>query len=644
MKKIGFIRWKGFIPFIIIALLWYVFVTFFMDRLLKKAIEKNATKMNGALVEMKSLNLSFLSSSLKIKGLQVANPNNLMQNRVDAPLISLDFRFLPLLKLKFVTEEIKITDVRWLTARKTKGEIPKAWQEEWDREAKEPSFLDPIIAQAMQNLKNSVKSELPDISVDSLKKQFDPREIKIEDLSSYKKTFEIKSKAEESYKKWDTDGKQLIDSQKKFISDTKAKLSSLDPNNMKDPQSIISAISTVSSFEKDIKSNKDLLTGRLQEAKTEVQNLASQAKSVSDLIKSDTKGIIDKYSFGNLSIDNFSKQIFGMQWIPYYQKYVTYSVQLKKYLAKYKSTKKEEVKPERFKGVDIHFPITDNTPKFLIQKINLSAQANEKAKDNELWRGKYELKVADISSDQKLYGKPTTADANMETYGGAFASAFGNLIIDHREEPTKDNLKLGIKNFKLAGATLGKESVFPLPIKQGFADATISAGLLGDKTDITVELNVKDALYQFAKSNNYLVTLIQDVVNKINSFKVDIKFFGTLQEPKFTISSTLDNAIASGIKQVFMAKLDEVRTKAEKYINEEIGKNLEQAKGKIAFLDNNVTKVLGDQLKGIDFLSGDVKSKIDALKKRQGGQLLDKINVPGEQGDVKNKLKGLFGK
>jgi len=87
MKKLGFIRWRGIIPFIILSILVYVFATYCMDHLLKKMISKNATRLNGALVEIKSLRLSFLTSSFKIKELKVTNPNNLMQNRFEIVLI-----------------------------------------------------------------------------------------------------------------------------------------------------------------------------------------------------------------------------------------------------------------------------------------------------------------------------------------------------------------------------------------------------------------------------------------------------------------------------------------------------------------------------------------------------------------------------
>ena len=644
MKKISFIRWKGFIPFIIIAVLVYVIATFFLDHWLKKIIEKQGTYYNDALVEMKSLKLSFLNASLKIKELEITNPNNLMQDRVAVGDITLDFRFLPLLKKKFVVDEIKVTDVRWLTPRKSEGKIPESWKKEFEEDKKKPSVVTPIINQAMENLKKSVKAELPNISVDSLKKKFDPREaVKLEELTSYKKAFEVKDKAENFYKKWDEDSKKIVDEQKQFVSDIRNRVSGLNVNNISSPIEAIGKFNELRKMEELVKGQKQNLTGRISGATSEIKGLTGELAGVQDLIKNDVKSITDKYSFGSLSIDNLSKQIFGMQWIPYYQKYVHYSAQLKGYLDKYKSGNKEEApKPKRFKGIDIAFPITDNTPTLLVQKVDLSAETGKKEAENEFYHGKYALKILDISSDQKLYGKPTTADLTLDTFGGPFAKADLNLLIDHRDDPTKDNIRLEIKKFKLAGQTLGEGSVFPLPIKNGFFDAKIGGGIIGEKAEFNISLDVKDAAYQFAKTENYLVGLMQDIVSKINQFKVEIAFAGTLEDPKLSIRSTLDDAIAAGIKKVFAEKLAEVKAKAEKYINEQISSNINQLKSKIASVEGGAGKLLGDQLKGMDFLSGDLKSKLDALAKNQNKQSIP-TNVPQTK-DVEKKLKGLFGK
>jgi uncharacterized protein (TIGR03545 family) len=649
MKKRGFIRWKGFIPFVIITVLVYVIATYFIDGWIKKAIEKNGTRLNGALVEMKSLRLSFVNSSLKIKAVQVTNPNNLMQNRFEVGDITFDFRFLPLLKKKFVVEEVKVAEVKWLSPRSREGKIPASWAREWAAEEKEESVLGPLVAQAFENLKNSVKAELPDISVDSLKKKFDPREaIKLIDLTSYKTAFELKDKAVASYAKWGEDSKKFIDEQKNFVSNMKTKLASLNPNNLKTPDAIINSISTVSSFDNDLKSAKSGITGRLDGAKADLASLTSPLKNIPDLIKADVKGIVDKYSLGSLNLDNFSKNIFGMQWLPYYQKYVEYSVVAKKYMAKYQAGKDDEPKRERFKGMDIRFPITDGTPTLLVKKVDMSAETGKDEKSNDFYRGKYALHIQDISSDQRLYGKPIKADFSLDTFNGPFVSAIINLLLDYRDEPEINKADLTVNDFKLTDYTLAKGSAFPLPLKEGVMDIAVSAGLSGEKPNFGVKLDVNSATYNFIKSQNYVLELLQNIVSRINKFWVKIAFEGTLRDPKFTVNSSLDNAIAAGIKQVFAEKMAEVRLKAEAYIKAEVGKYLDQAKGQIAQLEGNVTKQLEDQLKNVDFLSGDVKKKIDELKKKQQSLVTDKIQSQigssKETQDAKKKIKGLFGK
>ncbi len=645
MKKLKFIRWAGLIPFIIITVLFYVFTVYFMDIILERVFEKQATRTNGALVEIKSVNLSFLKSSLKIKQLQVTNPDNLMQNRFEVENIIFDFSFLPLLKKKFVTDEINVTGVKWLTKREKEGKIPDSWAKEWEADDNKESFLKPVVAEAFDKIKSDLKANLPDISVDSLKNKFDPRKaINLKELNSYKKAVEVKDKAQSSFKKWEGRTKSVINDQKKFISDTKAKINSLNAKNLKNPQDILNAINTVKTIKGDIDRQTNQATESLKSVSGEIKSLTSELNSASTLIKADTKSIVDKYSLGEFSISNFSKQIFGSDWLNKFKKYVSYSSKLRHLKDKYsaKAGDRKEVKRERLKGMNIAFPVTDNTPKFLIKKINLSAKTGEKQKDNEAYRGEYNLIANDISSNQKLYGKPATADFSLKTFDGPFERALAVLTLDYTGEADSESLRFDIKKFKLAGTTLGKGGAFPLPMNGGFADTTVKGGLTGEKANISARIDISSASYSFEKSSNYLLSLLQDIVKNIKSFMVEISFEGKLSDPGFKVKSTLDKAIADGIGAVFEKKLNEVRAKAEKYIREEVGSKIKEANGKINEFKNKIEAPLAENKKRVEDLKGQADKKIDELKKRQSGAVKGKIG--GKTGGAKDKLKGLFGK
>ena len=69
------IRWSGLIAFFVIVGLIAVFNIFFLDGIVERTVEKQASLAVGARVDIGGLDLSLLGLSVNIEELEVANPD-----------------------------------------------------------------------------------------------------------------------------------------------------------------------------------------------------------------------------------------------------------------------------------------------------------------------------------------------------------------------------------------------------------------------------------------------------------------------------------------------------------------------------------------------------------------------------------------
>ena len=119
------IRWSGLIAFVVIVGLIAVFNIFFLDGIVERTVEKQASLAVGARVDIGDLDLSLLGLSVNIEELEVANPDQPMRNTVEVGRLSFDLTALPLLKKKFVIRHMAVTGLAWNTPRRTSGALPK---------------------------------------------------------------------------------------------------------------------------------------------------------------------------------------------------------------------------------------------------------------------------------------------------------------------------------------------------------------------------------------------------------------------------------------------------------------------------------------------------------------------------------------
>ena len=124
-KQKGRVKFMPLIASVSLVILMVSAVLIFKDPLIKKGLRSVMQSAFGAKVDIAYLHLGILDSNFTIRGLEVANRNNTMKNLFEIGGLTVDFDLLQLLRKRFVSDEMSVTDVRVNTDRETDGALPE---------------------------------------------------------------------------------------------------------------------------------------------------------------------------------------------------------------------------------------------------------------------------------------------------------------------------------------------------------------------------------------------------------------------------------------------------------------------------------------------------------------------------------------
>ena len=376
----NWIRWPGFLAFLLFTVAFTGIFYFFAETLLKAAIEHTGTEMVGAKVELGRADLTVSPLGVELHNLQVTNPEEPMVNAVQIGRIKLQMHTLELLRLKVIVDEMSVEKVRLNTKRTTSGKIA-------EKPVEEPS---------------SDTNELFDFSMPSVEMP-DVKDILVkETLESEQMVEEAQINIDKSKQKWDKKIPELPD---KATFDAYAeKLKSITPvktgNKLKDLEALSNAVDELKTIKKNIQSDLGQLTSAGKELHEDVSLMKNNIKAISQSPSKDIARLMQKYFPSSSGLSNISRLLFGETVTHWSGVAMDWYEKLAPVLLKTATSEQsEEVQVPRHKGVDIKFMEHNPLPDFLIKSTRISL---------ELESGNMNGEIKDITSDQQILGRPLT--------------------------------------------------------------------------------------------------------------------------------------------------------------------------------------------------------------------------------------------
>lgn len=571
-------------------LLWAI-VFFGFDPLLKKTLVSAGQAANGARVDIGSLRTRWLKGTLAITDVQVASAEETMKNSVSFSEALFQLDVSAALRGKAVVRQASISGIRFGTARKRDGRLPRTPPSKVALAARERLGFQKTRTVATQ-VKGNALAE-----VDAAK------------LGGLKKVEDAKAKAAEVEARWKAkpDEAKAIQAEARDIAE---KLKALDSGG-----SDAAAILRKAKDAQELQARVKALHARVDAVKNDAQNdlgaVAAAVKEADALRQKDLNGLLAAAGLPTLESADLTRRLLGPQAagrLATLLKWVSWGRQ--------KAAARKAAAPPsvaRRAGVDIEFPRQHSDPQFLLEKATLDGRLDKELAGRDLKLGGM---LTGVTSNPRLYGKPARL-----TLAGADAELALNVEarLEQQQEPTAVVLEFDASGFPLAGMELGDGEVGG-SLKAGRARVKGLLRSAGEEWDglITatasgVSIEPKVALSGAAGR------LVSDALRGLPGFTARVGISGREDDLRFKISSDIGDVVAGAMKKAVSGELDAQRKQLEAKVNALYD---EQLRGVRAQQEKLQAQLMGplDQQKG----------ELDRLMKDAVGKALGnpKLNLP----------------
>jgi uncharacterized protein (TIGR03545 family) len=609
------IRWKAVVPLVVLAAGWAVFSIFFLDFLVKRAIECGGTRAAGAKVEVGAVKVSLLKSSVLIQGLQVADRDDPWKNLFEIGAAEFDYAFEPLLEKKLLIREMSVQGLRWGTPRKTSGE--------WKPAPKKPSAL----AQMASNIPLP-QTNLPDLKNLDWKSQVDPSR-----LQSLKQIEDAKAKAADFGKQWQ-DRIAALDVQSS-VQQVESAAKAVSGLKVSGPQDLPRARQTL----EDLKTAREALSAKLREADELKKSLDRELSSAKDSLRNaeslkdmDARAVMEKMNLPDLSARGIGRSLFGPVWI---SKLDT-ALQGIRLVRKYMPAKKDREAaaklppPARREGLTFTFPGRRALPKLLIEKISV-AGSTEKTR-GEADALEFSGTITGVTSDPALYGRPLEIALKGARQGTPLSCALRGTL-DHTGDIAKDSFEISASGLDLSGRQFADSGPLSAKLRQGRADGTLKLTFAGEEIDAA--LSAKAGSLQFPASDAVggIEGIISKALSGASSLSVRAQARGTSENLDFSVDTDIDELISKQFKSIVGGEVDKIKAQVSAQIEAQIAQRRKDAQAALDAQGQSALSKLGEK---------------NALLGQQGGRLSSLTSSVEQQiksqagGALKDGLKGLF--
>ena len=613
-------------------------VLIFKDPLIKKGLQSAMQSMFGAKVDIAYLHLGILDSNFTIKGLEVANRNDTMKNLFEIGNLTVDFDLIELLKKRFVSDEMSVTDVRVNTDRKTDGALPeKSKGNPNPRLEKVKSQVTEFASSKNEVLKNSITDIFSEYNPETILSNFYSK------LSTPELVEEIEKEMNLLISSWQTAPDELKISVNKVIADGQAVID-FDWNSIKsDPTQIRTILATLksvtdntTSLYKESEKTMNMLQRDVKQVQTMTNNVQKAITSDFNLISKEVNKITsfsikdDGMNMLTASFEKIIADLFG-KYYPVFQEAMGYVQDLSAKSAEKKAleAEKERTAIQRYAGRTIEYR-KDNIPTFLIKKMHGSGADGNFS---------LSLDVTDISSDMTKWGKPA-AISGMVGHGQMSDSFSGTL--DLRDNRPGDLVEL---NYNGVGYTVDMtlpedESIPGVPTGTGIAafSARITANETG-KFSVGGVVNLEPVSFSTA---TFEPVYAYDLYNRALAMFTAVRAGVTLD---YSPDTNLSLSVDSDIDRRFMQVLNQL-------FNEELAKVKQQVAATAqGVLDESTAKVkerFGD-FEDIQSLMDEQTNRLEAYKKelekkyREGEERLNAILNAAKDAATKAAQEAIMG-
>ena len=514
------LRWKGFIAFIIISALLLVFWFMLIDTIVRSVMEKTATKLVGAEVNISDVDLRLVPLGVTIQGIQATNPNNPQTNAVQITSLACSIETVQLFLRKVIIDEMSITGMAFGTKREKPGFITKALKEK-ERPPKEKETLMPT---------------LPSFSKEDIVKILESEDLKTLDMIK-----SIQEQTQERKAFWEKKLGEIPD--KKDLEQYQERIEQLKKINQRDPQSILDATARIKSLQEDIQKDLRLLKDAQTRFNTDYTAISEQMKQVRDAPGDDLRSLVKKYGPTPQGLGNVSAVLFGEKIGVWVERSLFWYQKINPILQRSKEEKKGQqvTKPLRAAGVDVHFKEHTPLPDILVRKTAASVS---------LEQGIVQGNLFNITTDQDILGSPLSFDFSGDKLKGLTSLRLQGSM--NRVDPKQsiDTLEVSLKGYALQGVDLGAKTL-PITLEKGAMNMDLSTNVVNSIISAELKGSVSSAKLTVVETadTSRIYSAVSSAFSGIDTFSLEASLKGSPQDYTLNLNSDLEKVLSGALQK-----------------------------------------------------------------------------------------------
>ncbi|GJL77789.1 MAG: hypothetical protein NPINA01_07780 [Nitrospinaceae bacterium] len=526
-------RWQGVLVFAVLFLLMWAFFSFYLDGLIKRALEEEGSKIIQTQIEVASVATSLPSQSAGLKRLAVANPDNLMENAVEIDSVSFNVDAGKAVVQKVVIDEMSVEGIRLNQKRETPARAYKP-----PADAKGDPVTEGGKKEGSEDLFGFGKIMNPKSPEEILKSE------KLETLEAVEATkMEIQQLKDKWQKKLETElSPQALEETRKKIEDLQKKTKGTG-----DIAGIAAAVQDLKNVQETIQGNLENIKNLKAEMQADTQRIKKRVAALKNLPQKDFERLKKKYSLDVKGGGNLLGALLGGEIKEKIDLFWKYYEMVSPYLNKGGDTKpREEEEPYvRGKGVFVKFKEAVPFPDFLIRHASLSL---------DLMDTKIAGDLKDFSDNQRIYGKPALLSFSSDK-DEKFDRFDLNIKLDRTKAVADDGIDLNVKGLKLNNVEAGEGA----RIEKGFADLQSSFKIVDEKQlSGSIQANLGGLSLKIPnQQNNEIMKAIADTLASTEKFFIKIAIDGSQENYDVKIDSDLNKIISKAITGAVSGKLQD---------------------------------------------------------------------------------------
>ena len=620
-------------------------VLMFKDPLAKRALTAGLQKITGAKVDIASVHVGILDSSVTVRGLAAADKNSPMKNIFEAQKIQLDFNLTQLLRKRFVCQNLEVSGMAFGTDRKTSGELPEAVKQTRDKDAADSKIALLIkerqkdaLEQGKKIVSSMFESLNPQKFLDNALKQLQTPAAAQKAQETVEQIVAVWAKRpaelEAAVNDFRKTSEKVIGRNYQAIKDLAELKTVLEELNaaIKDGQKLVAlSDTTVKDLQKDGKAVQLAAKEAFNAVKKDTDFVNREINKIRSFTIADGKNIFVQ------TLEAASYSVLG-KYYPYAEKAFAIAVNLNK---KAKNTaKKQELrqKTRRLPGRTIQYR-ADIYPSFLIQQMLANGTG-------------FEGRINDISNDPDRWGKPVSFSAYFDE-----SALFQSNRMHNGEGLVNVGEKLDYPLLKMQYTGSGYNAAFnpSSALKALGASVLDIAGVPSFEGRAKIQAGIQaerdghvgiDADFNFDEVRLTADSFEPDFISRIyNESLAAVKNMQFKIKADFS-QSDLNMDIATDADKVFLAAL---QTRVNKELSAIKDKALKEAQAELEKYTSILNEKLGE-FGNIEKLVMNQKQAVDMLQKKleeNKAEVMKRIEEAGKdtlKEAAGNTLKNLFGR